>query len=532
MADLLDQYGRPIRKAELKRELAGPTLTGARTIHSSYNQVGPDPRRLAWVLREAESGDPIRYLELAEQMEEKDLHYLSVLGTRRRQVSQLKVSVEPSDDSAEAEADAEILRQWHKRMELEDELFDLMDAVGKGFAVCEIVWDVSESQWLPTRLVYRLPQWFRYDWETGTRLQRRDDTHQWVDLEPGKFVVHRHQAKSGLPIRGGIARAAAWAWAFKNFGIRDWLRFVEAYGHPLRVGKFHRGATDTEQNTLYRAVKNIASDAAAIVPEGMVIEFIESSGTGVRADLYKDLLGYMDAAISKAVLGQTLTTQEGDSGSYSLGQVHDEVRQDIERSDARQLAATLTNAVGRPLVLLNRGDPGRRGFPRFTIGREDEYDPAAMADALSKLLPHGLRVKASQVRMRLGLDDPEDDDEILAGSMSQSGPGDPDNPLPAEMARALARAATAGGSSDAIDAAIEDLLAGNGWEPLMDPLVEPILQESAAAARRGENLDGFRDRLPELFSGMNDAALIQTLRRMGFSAALSGDAGLEDDGET
>ena len=152
-----------------------------------------------------------------------------------------------------------------------------MDAVGKGFAVCEIVWDVSESQWMPEQLLYRLPQWFRYDWETGMRLQRRDDTHQWVDLEPGKFVVHRNQAKSGLPIRDGLARAAAWAWAFKNFGIRDWLRFVEAYGHPLRLGKFHRGATDAEQSTLYRAVRNIASDAAAIVPEGMAIEFVESS---------------------------------------------------------------------------------------------------------------------------------------------------------------------------------------------------------------------------------------------------------------
>ena len=61
-------------------------------------------------------------------------------------------------------------------------------------------------------------------------------------------------------------------------------------------------------------------------------------------------------------------------------------------------------------------------------------------------------------------------------------------------------------------------------------MIEPILKEAAAAARRGDRLEDFRGRLSELFEGMNDSALIQTLRRMGFSAVLSGDAGLEDDG--
>ena len=521
MVQLLDQFGRPIDKSLLRRGLAGPTLSGVRPVYRSFDLQSADPRRIAYILREAESGDPMRYLELAEEMEERDLHYLSVLNTRRRQVAQLKVSVEPADESDDAEKDAELLRGWLKRQEIADELIDLLDAIGKGFAVCEIMWDFSESQWMPARLEYRLPQWFRYDYETGTRLQRRDDTRQWAELEPGKFVVHEHKAKSGIAMRGGLARCVVWAWAFKNFGIRDWLRFIEAYGHPIRLGKYDKGSSDPERDLLLRAVANVASDFSAIIPESMAVEFIGSQGTGVRSDLYKDLLAYMDAAISKAVLGQTLTTQEGESGSYSLGQVHDEVRADIERSDARQLAATLTNAVGRPIILLNRGHPGRRGFPRFIIGREDEYDPAAMADALSKLLPHGLRVKAQQVRMRLGLDDPEEDDEILSGSAES------DNPMLSALSRTLARQGARSGRS--IDAAIEDLLKDDGWEPLMEPMIEPALAEASAALARGESLAGFRDRLPALFADMGDARLVETLGRMGFSARLSGDAGLEED---
>ena len=82
----------------------------------------------------------------------------------------------------------------------------------------------------------------------------------------------------------------------------------------------------------------------------MAIEFVQSQGVGVRSDLYKDLLTYVDASISKAVLGQTPTTEEGGSGSYGLGKVHDDVRGDIEQSAARELAAMLTRYIGRPLA--------------------------------------------------------------------------------------------------------------------------------------------------------------------------------------
>ena len=521
MVQLLDQYGRPIEKSLLRRELAGPTLTGVRPTYRSYHLQSTDPSRIGYILREAESGDPIRYLELAEEMEERDLHYLSVLNTRRRQVAQLKLSVEPADESDEAEKDAALLREWLKRQELADELYDLLDAIGKGFAVCEIMWDFSESQWMPAQLEYRLPAWFRYDYETGARLQRRDDTYRWVDLEPGKFVIHEHSAKSGIAIRGGLARCVAWAWAFKNFGIRDWLRFIEAYGHPLRIGKYDKGTTEPERDTLLRAVGNVASDFSAIIPEGMALEFVQSQGTGVRSDLYQDLLAYMDAAISKAVLGQTLTTQEGDSGSYSLGQVHDGVRADIERSDARQLAATLTNAVGRSIVLLNRGHPGRRGFPRFVIGREDEYDPAAMAEALSKLLPHGLRVKAQQVRRRLGLDDPEDDDEVLTGSP----PAAPGNPMLPALARALARRGDR--ERDAVELAVDRALEDDGWHDLMQPSIGPVLQTVSRAGGYDALLAAIDD--GSLFEDMDTEAVATLLTRLTFSADLSGDAGLDDE---
>ena len=97
-------------------------------------------------------------------------------------------------------------------------------------------------------------------------------------LAPFKFIVHVAKAKAGLPVRGGIARAAGWAYLFKNYVLKDWVTFAEIFGQPLRLGKYSPGATEADKQALLSAVANIGTDAAAIIPESMLIEFVETRG--------------------------------------------------------------------------------------------------------------------------------------------------------------------------------------------------------------------------------------------------------------
>src|ERR1700749_3934270 len=99
---LYDAYGRPVDTAQLREEQAGPTLAGVRNIYSvMHPSVGLTPEKLAAILRQAEFGDPFLYFELAEEMEEKDLHYLSVLDTRKESVAQLDLVVRPASSERE-----------------------------------------------------------------------------------------------------------------------------------------------------------------------------------------------------------------------------------------------------------------------------------------------------------------------------------------------------------------------------------------------------------------------------------------------
>jgi phage gp29-like protein len=407
---LLDRWGRAVERSTLKDEVAGPTITGIRSPITGYPADGLNPVRLAAILRAADSGDPVQFLELAETIEERDLHYLGVLGTRRRSVSQISITVEPASDATEDVEKADRIRDWLKRDELAEELFDILDCIGKGYSFTEIMWDTSGGQWQPLRLEQRDPRWFRFARHDLATPMKLDAGGQELPLDPFKFIFATIKAKSGLALRSGLARAAAWAWMFKAYTQRDWAIFTQTYGQPLRLGKYATGASEDDKDTLFRAVANIAGDCAAIIPESMMIEFIENKSIGASSDLYLKRCDWLDQQVSKAVLGNTATT-DAIAGGHAVGRVHRQVQEDIERADAMALAAILNRDLIRPWMDLEYGPQQR--YPRLKIAHPETEDLSALATSLGTLVPLGLRISQSAVRDRFGFAEPKAGEELL-----------------------------------------------------------------------------------------------------------------------
>lgn len=424
---LLDQYGQPLRRELLTQAVAGPSITGVRSPLAGYPADGLTPVRLADILREADQGEPLRYFELAEIIEERDLHYAGVLATRKRSVAQIEATVEAASDDPADVAIADRVRDWLKRDELADETFDILDAIGKGDSFTEIIWDSSEGQWQPLRLEWRDPRWFTYDRrDLRTPLLRGgiDGTAQAEPLPPFKFIRAQIKAKSGLPVRSGLARLAVWAWMFKAFTQRDWTIFTQTYGQPVRIGKFHEGATREDKSTLFRAVANIAGDCAAIIPQSMEIEFVEAKNVTAGSDLYERRADWLDRQISKAVLGQTTTT-DAISGGHAVSQEHRQVQEDIETADCRSLAAVLNRDLIRPWIDLEFG-PQKR-YPRLVIARPKREDLQQLSQSLERLVPLGLKVSQAEVRDKFGLAEPAPDEDVLGqpAAAPQPAPADP-----------------------------------------------------------------------------------------------------------
>lgn len=402
---LYDYLGRPVKTRELTREQAAPTLTGIRSIWNETMASGLTPQRLASLLMAAADGDHHAYLTLAEEMEERDLHYAAELGKRKLAVSRLPITVESATDSALDKELADAVRTLIKGTGFRALLKDLLDAIGKGFSVVEILWSTG-SQWKPQRYEWRDPRFFQFDQVSRRQIRLRDeqDSFNGLELAPYKYLTHIHHGKSGIPIRGGIARLAAWAFMCKGYAVKDWLAFAEVFGMPLRLGKYGSSAKDEEIRILKMAVANLGTDAAAVFPDSMQVELVEAGNKGGSADFFERLANYLDNQISKGILGQTASSS-GTPGKLGNEELQAEVRDDIRDDDAEALEETINRDLVRPFIDLNFGPQAQ--YPEIQIRAIPPEDVAALVSAVEKLVPLGLRVEQSVLRDKLGLPDPD-----------------------------------------------------------------------------------------------------------------------------
>lgn len=498
---LLDQFGRPVRQKVLTQTVAEPGITSVRQAFAHTVASGLTPQRLSEILRSCDDGEIDDYLVLAEEMEERDPHYFSVLGMRKRAVSGITATIKPASDSAQ---DVKIADEVRKNIAEHDGyttlVEDVLDALGKGFSATEIIWGRSSSEWWFEAFVHRPARFFQFDRDTGRELRLRDeaDLFNGVELDPLKWVVHNAQLKSGLAARGGLARVVAFSWMCKAYTLKDWVAFVETYGLPLRMGRYGSEATPKDVEKLFQAVANIGTDAAAVLPKSMDIEFTDTA-TSTGDKVFENLARYVDEQVSKAVLGQTMTSDDGSSNAQA--QVHNDVRHDIAVADARAVSGTLNRDLVKPYVDLNFGV--QKAYPRLKIEVIEPEDIDMIMRNVFRMSSQGTKFKATEVRAKLGFTDPDDDDEVIGVA----------SPPPATNT-ALNRA---GVSADALDELEAEML--EDWEDVMGDLLGPVEDAIAGA----DSYEDALERLAKVLPNMGSSKLIEGLVKGMFKARALGD---------
>lgn len=506
-SSILGPDGLPVEISMLTGEIAAPEMYGQRALDYIVETPGLNPRRLSEIMLQANHGLARPYLRLAIEMEERYLHYASQLQTRRLALDSVNVCVEaPEGCNAKA---AELLESVIEEPFFADMVQDLLDGIGKGYSVVEPVWEYENGALRPVKYQHRDPRYFRYDIVDLRDLHLLDPAGMpGLPIEAPYFIKHEPKIRAGIPLRTGLARSAAWAYMVQSFTLQDWSAFAQIYGIPFRVGKYHPSATADDRKALLTAVRAIANDAAGIIPSGMEIEFHEVKGTQGHA-VFGSLIDYMDRKISMAVLGQTMTAEDGSSRAQA--QVHNEVRHDILKADARQLRATINRDLARFIVAMNFGP--QEVYPQIAFDVAEPEDITALAGALAVTVPLGLKVSQNEVREKMGLSDPDDDDELLTPPPVNTPPKakvySPPSPLVApetmaargvlcacgcgkpadQVARFAAAPAT---QPDVVDAIGEDEAAN--WEAQ----VEPILQQVEAELEKAASYEDFLKRLDKL----------------------------------
>lgn len=505
---IVDQYGRPIQYDKLTEELAAARTTGIRQIWHQSVANGLTPQRLASILRAAAEGSANDYLTLAEEMEERDLHYASVLGTRKLAVAGLSVRVEAASDDPEDVRRADQLKELVDSPGFGELQADLTDAMGKGYAVSEIIWDRSGKTWNPERFEPRDQRFFQFDRDTGRELRLLDeaDPINGVALAPYKFIVHLPRIRSGLPIRGGLTRLAAVGYMCKAWTWKDWMGFADIFGMPMRVGRYGAGASKEDISTLMSAVANLGSDAAAVIPDSMRIDFTQAANVAGAGDFFKGLAEWWDKQVSKAVVGQTMSTDDGSSQAQAT--IHNEVRIDLLQADAKAESNTISRYFVRPWCDLNFA-PGRP-YPRLIIDVPKPENTKILIDALKALVPLGLKVEQSVIRDKLNIPAPAEGAELLGI------PPPVATPVLAQAINSEQLPAKPVVMPDIVDNQVRTLERTVGV--YMDDMVEQIKELLDTVS----SLEEFRDRLIEAYPAMTTSQLADAIADGLAAASLAG----------
>ena len=126
---------------------------------------------------------------------------------------------------------------------------------------------------------------------------------------------------------GNLAIPAFWV-ILKRNNVGDWADFAEIFGRPVREGTYDAWDEEARQKLL-NDIANLTGAGVFVHPSGTELKLIQADNVSGGGDLYEKLGQFCNNEISKAVTGNTLTTEAGDKGTQALGTVQKEGEEDI-----------------------------------------------------------------------------------------------------------------------------------------------------------------------------------------------------------
>lgn len=244
-----------------------------------------------------------------------------------------------------------------------------LNAVLYGYSVTEVVYRSSGGRLGIARLSEKPFEWFEPTPQGDLRYWA-EGAGDFVVVDPRKFLLTVRQTEYRQPRGEALFSRLYWPVFFKANGRKFWARFLERHGEPLLLGSVadqQKFLDDLSRLSLAHGLPLQPGDSVQAISSSQAGEFERFEQTMIRA-------------IQKLILGQTLTSEVGSSGSYAAAQVHNSVREGKRNADIRLVTSTVQSLVNT-LCQLN-GQPA----PQFVMADDTGLEPGR-AERDATLLP-------------------------------------------------------------------------------------------------------------------------------------------------
>lgn len=215
----------------------------------------------------------------------------------------------------------------------------------------------------------------------------------------------------------GLLTKAAPLVIWKKNVLGAWSEAAELFGMPIRTGK-----TDINNPTAYKnmtdMLENMGSAAWAVMDSDDEINLTEITKSDYY-NVYDKLVERVNSELSKLLLGQTMTSDNGSSRSQA--EVHERVLDDYIAA----MLTLVTDTTNDQLIpLMQRHGMIGQGF-KLKHDNEEKIDIKTRFEMIDKLSKHsGLKVPLDYITEITGI--PLDEVEVPA--TLQTDPNDPPNP--------------------------------------------------------------------------------------------------------
>lgn len=322
-----------LKQKNLNTKLTDEIATRKRALNFySLANILPDPD----IVLRKQGKDMKIYRELL-----CDSHVFACVQSRKAGVLSLDWEINRGVDKDE---NIELLEKLLKKLNVYKLISDILEATQYGFQPLEIIWKRTKNGYiLPEKIIAKPSEWFCFDDENNLKFRTKQN-YYGENVPDRKFLLAQNNPSYNNPYGERTLSRVFWPVTFKKGGMKFWVIFTEKYGMPHLVGKHPRGATKEETNSLADMLEEMVQDAIAVIPDDSSVEIKEANKSS-SAEIYEKLIDKMNAEISKAVLGQTLTTEIGSSGSYAASNTHMSVRQDIIDSDKKLVESVINQLI-------------------------------------------------------------------------------------------------------------------------------------------------------------------------------------------
>ena len=204
------------------------------------------------------------------------------------------------------------------------------------------------------------------------------DWHTGIDYHEAPFSDWLIEA--GRPHDLGIYLKAATQTIPKKNMLAFWDTFGEIFGMPMRIART-TSRDKQEIDRLDRMLREAGASLSMVAGQDTEIEFVES-GKGDAYNVYDKRIERANSELSKLVIGQTMTIEDGSSLSQS--QTHLEVFQNLIEADC-DMIRDIVNSQLLPRM-------ARLGFPvkglRFDWDYAVDYTPEQQKAYEEMVLQH------------------------------------------------------------------------------------------------------------------------------------------------